>query len=356
MNAEPEVIGGHFHWQGRLTGPLGAPTFAGHVKGTEARYGALYWDQVEGELTYSPDELHFARARARRGHSSAELELSLALDNWNFSPDSAWNFDATLVGADTDDLQKLFGTSYPAHGTLSGQFHGKGTHANPEFSGLFDVTDATAWTWRFDRARGQLTIHNGEMRITNAEVRLPAHAPGAPAGLVTGNFLYHTDTKQVSFDLTGAGIPLEAIERIQTARLPLAGRLNAQLRGQGSLAAPELHATLRLMDLKLGDDVVGSFEGTVESDGHQLSTTIESAMADRTVVRQDGCDAWRRLPVAAEVTAEQIDFDSIHYVGDAPFRSDRAQPGRRAFRNCRIRSASGNARGGSESLTHHARL
>jgi translocation and assembly module TamB len=311
VNAEPQIIGGHFHWQGRLTGPLGAPTFTGHVKGTEARYGALYWDQLEGELTYSPDELRFARGRASRGHSSAELELSLSLDTWNFSPESEWNFDATLVGTDTGDLQQLLGTSYPAHGLLSGQFHGKGTHANPEFSGLFDVAEATAWTWRFDRARGQLTIHNGEVRITNAEVRLPAHAPGAPSGLVTGNFLYHTDTKQVSFDLTGASIPLEAIERIQSARLPIGGRLNAQLRGQGSLAAPELHATLRLVDLKLGDDVVGSFEGTVESDGHQLSTKIESAMAEGRLSGKLDVTLGGDYPLAGELTVEQIHFDSF---------------------------------------------
>ena len=60
-------FGGHFHWQGRLTGRLDGPTFAGHVKGTDARYGALYWDELEGELTYSPDELHLAtRPRAPR--------------------------------------------------------------------------------------------------------------------------------------------------------------------------------------------------------------------------------------------------------------------------------------------------
>ena len=135
---------------------------------------------------------------------------------------------------------------------LTGQFHGKGTRAQPEFSGLFDVSDATAGSWRFERARGQLSIRPGEVRIANAEVRLAAHAPGAPAGLVTGNLDYHTDTGEVSFDFTGAAIPLEAIDKIQMARLPVGGRLNLQAHGQGPLRAPELHATLRLIDLKLG--------------------------------------------------------------------------------------------------------
>ena len=39
-------------------------------------------------------------------------------------------------------------------------------------------------------------MRGGEVRIANAEVRLPAHAPGDRAGLLTGNFDYHTDTQR----------------------------------------------------------------------------------------------------------------------------------------------------------------
>jgi translocation and assembly module TamB len=308
-SAERQVIGGHFHWDGRLTGPLGGPTFAGRFKGTEAQYGSLYWDDLEGELTYSPDELHIARGRARRGRSSAELELGLDLDDWGFSPESAWTFDVNLVGADTDDLQKMLGTSYGAHGLLTGQFHGKGTRAEPEFAGLFDLSNATAGSWRFERARGQLSIHSGEVRIANAEVRLAAHAPGAPAGIVTGNLDYHTATGDVAFDFTGAAIPLEAIDKIQMARLPVGGRLNLQAHGQGPLRAPELHATLRLVDLNLGNDVVGSFDGRVDSDGRHLSATIDSAMASGRLAGKLDIGLGGEYPVTAQVTAERIDFN-----------------------------------------------
>jgi translocation and assembly module TamB len=308
-DAEKQVIGGHFHWDGRLTGPLDAPTFTGHFKGTEAQYGSLYWDDLEGELTYSPDELHLARTRARRGRSSADLELALDLDNWAFSPENAWTFDLNLVGADTNDLQKMLGTSYEAHGLLTGQFNGKGTRAQPEFSGLFDVSEATAGSWRFERARGQLSIHPGEVRIANAEVRLAARAPGSPTGLLTGNLDYRTGTGEVSFDFTGAAIPLEAIEKIQLARLPVGGRLNIQAHGQGPLRAPELHATLRLIDLKLGNDVVGSFDGKVDSDGRHLTATIESAMASGRLDGKLDIGLEGDYPVTAQVTGEQIDFN-----------------------------------------------
>ncbi|HXC30857.1 MAG TPA: translocation/assembly module TamB domain-containing protein [Verrucomicrobiae bacterium] len=304
-----QVIGGRFHWEGRLTGPLGGPAFAGRFKGTEARYGSLYWDDIEGELTYSPDEMHIALGRARRGKSSAELELALELDNWGFNPESEWMFDINLVNADTDDLQKMLGTSYDAHGQLTGQFHGRGTRAAPEFTGLFDLSGASAGTWRFERARGQLSMRSGDVRIANAEVRLAAYAPGAPAGLVTGNLDYHTDTGEVTFDFTGAAIPLEAIDKIQMARLPVGGRLNMQAHGQGPLRAPELHATLRLIDLKLGNDVVGSFDGKVDSDGRHLSATIDSAMASGRLAGKLDVGLGGDYPVTAQVTAERIDFN-----------------------------------------------
>ena len=308
-DAERQVIGGHFHWDGRLTGPLGGPTFAGRFKGTDANYGSLYWDDLEGDLTYSPDVLQLTRTRTRRGHSSADLELELDLDTWGFNPESTWTFDLNLVGADTDDLQKMLGTSYAARGMLTGQFHLKGTRAQPEFSGLFDLSDATAGTWRFERARGQLSMHTGEVRIANAEVRLAAHAPGAPTGLVTGNLDYHTDTGRVSFDFTGAAIPLESIDKIQSARLAVGGRLNLQAHGEGPLRAPEMHATLRLVDLKLGNDVVGSFDGKVDSDGRNLRATIESAMASGRLAGKMDMGLGGDYPVTAQVTAEQIDFN-----------------------------------------------
>lgn len=308
-DSAPEIMKGQIHWEGRLLGPLDGPTFAGHFKGTDASYGSYYWDDLEGELTYSPAELHLERTRARRGQSSADLELALDLDNWGFAPDSQWTFDVNLVRIDTDDLQKMLGTSYDARGVLTGQFHLKGTRAQPEFNGLFDVSNAKAGSWRFERARGQLSMHSGEVRIANAEVRLAANAPGAAAGIVTGNLDYHTDSGQATFDFTGAAIPLESIQKIQSARLPIAGRLNVQAHGQGLLRAPELHATLRLIDLKLGDDVVGSFDGKADSDGKHLHATIDSAMASGKLSGKVDIGLQGDYPVSAQVIAQRIDFN-----------------------------------------------
>ena len=58
------------------------------------------------------------------------------------------------------------------------------------------------------------------MRISNAEVRLPTFAPGAPAGLLTGNIDYQIVSKEISFNFAGAGIPLEAIGKFRRHVFP----------------------------------------------------------------------------------------------------------------------------------------
>ena len=314
-NAEPKVIAGRFHWQGHLTGPLARPTFSGHVIGANARYDKLSWDEIEGDMAYSPQGFSFTRANVRRDRSSAQLELSLMLDNWSFRPENSWQLDATLVRTDSDGLQALLGYSYPVHGLLSGTFHGRGTHASPELTGLFDVVDPQAWGWRFDRARGEITLHHGEVRIANAELRLLPLAvssanPPAP-GLLTGNFTYHTGDGQAIFDLTGAGLPLEGVTRIQTPRLPVGGNISFHLSGQGPLFAPRLDGSLRLIDLKLRNEVIGSFDAKVASDGTKLGLQVDSAISTGELHGNVDVSFTGAYPLTGQVTVSQLDLDPL---------------------------------------------
>jgi translocation and assembly module TamB len=319
----PEAIGGQVHWDGTITGPIGSPTFTGSVRAQQARYGSLAWDEFAGGLTYGPHEFALAHSVARRGRSTAQLDLTLALDDWTFAPDSAWTLDASVSGADTDDIQPIFGWSYPAHGTLTGEFHGRGTRADPQLTGLFDVTDLEGWGWRLARARGELAVHGGTVSISNAELRLPAApgaAPTAAQGLVTGGFAYDTANRSVKFDVTGAAIPLENISQVQLKKLSVGGQLSFELRGQGPIAAPAATGSVRIVNLALGGDTIGSFEGRVTGDGRTMSVQVSSEMSTghldgQLEVSLAGSDA-----VQGQMNFAQLDLDpfliaALHLVG-----------------------------------------
>ena len=77
-------IGGKALWNGRVLGPLVGPTFAGHVHSTDTQYDKLSWQEIDGDMEYSPDGFQLARATARHGDTTADLDLSLKFDRLEF--------------------------------------------------------------------------------------------------------------------------------------------------------------------------------------------------------------------------------------------------------------------------------
>ena len=276
-----KVITGGARWDGKISGPSGGPTFDGHVRGEAVRYNDVAFDSLEGELSYSPDELTFLRGKVRRGAVDASMELGLELDGWSFLPGNTWSADVSLQTTPVDALQQLLHSSYPLHGQLSGQFHGHGTRGAPSVNGLFDLSNGDAYGVSFNRVRGQLNLTPDEIRIANAELRLfpPEKEAGHGAGIVTGTVGYSFTDRSASVDLVGASLPLANFQKLQSPRFALDGQVSFRLKASGPIEAPKGDGTFRVVDLKVGQSVIGSFDGALSSDGHAARLELGSAMS-----------------------------------------------------------------------------
>ncbi len=300
----PTRVAGHATFDGNLVGALNAPVFSGAIKIQNAEYGRLAWDQIDGEMVYGPGEFRFDRGTARRGRSSASFDFWLGLQDWGFRPASGWSLAAELVRAPTDELQSLFGTSYPVRGLLTGQFRGRGTRATPEFTGLFDLTEIESAGLKFDRAHGQLQLTGEELSFSNMELR-------KATGRATGNFRYRFSDANIAFDAAGAVIPIASIEWLASQHFPLSGQLSFQLKGEGPWAAPVAQGTARLVDLGIGGDTLGSFEAALRSDGRRLHLQLTSAMAAGSAQGQLEIQLGGEYPARGEISIRQIDLDVL---------------------------------------------
>ncbi len=306
--AEPRRIAGRALWAGKMSGPLARPTFAGHVHAFEAQYDRLYWDEIDGEMGYSPEQFRLERTRARRGHSSATLTLWLELDDWSFLPENHWSLSVQLAGAETDELQALLGTAFPVHGLVTGQFQCGGTREDPELHGTFDVASVDAWGYQVDRVRGQLDLRHDELRIASAEI-----AKGQSR--VTGSFSYERTRQEVSFDIAATAIPLEEIKPIQTPQLPLGGRVDFTLRGQGVLPALVSAGSVHLANLRVGNEVLGSFTGQLAADGRRVHLDVNSTMNTGQARGQFDLTLGGEYPLRGELTVEAVDLDPFIQTG-----------------------------------------
>ena len=301
-DSPPLHIAGHAKFDGRVVGALSSPVFSGQASVTNAEYGTMKWDRVEGELSYGPDEFRFERGAARRARSSMTLDAWLGLRDWSFRPESTISISAELVRAPIADLQTFAETKYPVDGILTGQFRVKGTRAQPEVSGFLDVTEVQAAGIKLDRARSQLRISDEEVAVTNVELR-------KAGGRVTGNLHYRFSDRHIAFDATGAVIPLGQLEPLAKTNPPVKGQLSFQIKGEGPFAAPRAEGTARVVDLTLGEDLIGSFAANLKSDGRLLSAQLTSAMTGGSARGDLEITLAGDYPARGSLSIRQIDLD-----------------------------------------------
>ena len=304
-------ISGSARWDGKIAGPSAGVTFQGHLRGERVRYDGVVLDYLDGDLAYSPKEFALSRGRARQGEMEAGIEINLSLTKWNFLPKNDWTAELNFERVPVQSLEQLLGQSYPVNGSLTGQFHGRGTREAPTVTGLFDLADGKVYGLTFNRLRGQLNISQEEARISDAELRFfpPGKESGRGAGIITGSAGYRYADQVIFADLVGAALPLENLEKLQSVRLPVGGQVTFRLRANGPVRAPVGEGTLRVVDLRIGEVVVGSFDGKLTSDGSTAHLELGSAMTTGEVSGGYTLGLADPYPLSGKVSIKNIDLD-----------------------------------------------
>jgi translocation and assembly module TamB len=304
-------ISGSVRWDGKILGPSGGPTFQGHLRGERVRYDGVFLDFLDGDLTYSPTELSLARGHARRGEMGTDIEGTLSLTDWSFLPKNEWSADVNFEKVPVEGIEQLIGWSYPVSGLMTGQFHGHGTREEPSVTGLFDLADGKAYGLSFNRLRGQLNLLPDEVRIANAELRFfpMGKENGRGAGIITGSAGYRYADQTITADLVGAALPLENFEKLQSARLPVGGQVSFKLKASGPIKSPLGNGTFRVVDLRVGQEVIGSFDGSLNSDGRTAHLELRSAMSTGEVSGGGTVGLADPYPLSGKISIKNIDLD-----------------------------------------------
>lgn len=282
---EAARIAGSLVWDGTIAGPSSGPEFSGSFRGERVRYANVRVDAIEGNMSYSPNQLKISRGRVTRGEMQAEIDGQLQLTDWEFRPNNTWSSEMSLEKVPMDALMELAQEHYPVAGTVTGQFHGRGTRAEPMVSGVIDVSNGEAYTVPFNLLRGQLNVTPDEVRLSNAELRL--FAPGTEktggAGIVTGTVDYRFADRWLTTDLVGASLPLADFNRVRANNLPLGGQISFRLKSSGPVLQPQAQGSFRVVDLEVGTEVIGSFEGDLNADGKTAQLKLSSAMSEGAI-------------------------------------------------------------------------
>src|SRR5467141_3892768 len=304
-------ISGSVRWDGKIAGPASGPAFQGHFRGEHARYDGVFVDFLEGDMTYSPSELALEHGHGRSGDMAGDIEGTLSLTNWSFLPHNEWTAEANIEKVPAESLERLLGLALPVKGSLTGQFHGRGTRSQPSVTGLFDLADGKLYGLSFNRLRGQLNVSPDEVRVADAELRFfpPGKESGRGAGIITGSAGYRYQDQTISADLVGAALPLENLEKLQMARFPVGGQVSFRLRANGPIRTPQGEGAFRVVDLRVGQVVIGSFDGKLTSDGRTAHLELGSAMTTGEISGGYTLGLGDPYPLSGKASIKNIDLD-----------------------------------------------
>ena len=302
---------GALQWTGKITGPSEGPEFTGHFRGERVRYDEVRLDTIDGDISYSPTHLVITRGHAVRGAMKSDIDGQLVLSDWEFKPENEWSAEMNLEKVPIEALQDLARMKYPVTGVVTGQFHGRGTRAEPMLTGLFDVADAEAYTVPFNRLRGQLTVTPDEVRLANAELRFfpPGSEKTGGAGIVTGSVAYRFNENILTTDLVGASLPLANFRRVRANGLPFSGQISFRMKTNGPPERPEADGNFRVVDLQMGTEVIGSFEGDLHSDGQQMQLKLTSAMSAGAIGGEITLGLADPRPLNGTISIKNINLD-----------------------------------------------
>ena len=302
-------VGGKATWRGRVIGPLIEASFVGHVLATNPQYDHLTWDELDGDMDYSPDGFTLKNAVLRRGNASSTLTLALNFaGNWNFTPSSKWQLDAHFDRATGDDLQAVLEASYPISVEVSGDLHGAGTRAAPIVDANFIAQNVVVSGWQADRLSGDFHWEHDLIKLSNGEL-------SESYGTARGDFSYRPNEQQVEFSLTGHEVALDRIRAVQTASVPIAGRLDFDLSGGGSLLAPVAQGDLKVTNLVLRGEPEGDFAGRVVSDGQSAHLTLGSDPASERLQGDMTIGFGGDRPVSGHLSVRDFNLDPFIAAG-----------------------------------------
>jgi translocation and assembly module TamB len=302
---------GSVQWVGKILGPSDGPEFSGHFRGERVRYDNIRLDAIDGDMSYSPSHLVITRGHAVRGAMKADIDGQLVLSDWEFKPENEWSAEMNLEMVPIEAIEQLARAQYPVTGLITGQFHGRGTRAEPTLTGLLDVADAEAYTVPFNRLRGQLTVTPDEVRLANAELRFfrPGTEKTGGAGIVTGTVAYRFKDGTLSTELVGASLPLANFRRVRAGNLPLSGQISFRMKTNGLPLRPQAEGNFRVVDLQMGSEVIGSFEGDIRSDGQTMQLKLTSAMSTGAIGGDITLGLADPQPLNGTISIKNINLD-----------------------------------------------
>jgi translocation and assembly module TamB len=272
--AQPLALYGSATFSGAISGPVAAPRLTGQFHAANLRLHGSAWKQLQAHLDASQSAVDIQHGELQPVSTKSAPQGNITfsghaqLKHWSFAPESQFQLALNGQRLDAAQLAQLAGSTTAVGGTLNVDVQAQGTALNPIGQGRVELLRASV---AGEPIQSVVADFSGDGNTAHANLRLVM-----PAGAATGTLTYQPSKRSYQAQLAAHGFKLDQLQTIKARNLSIAGPLNLDASGQGTLDDPQLTATIAIPQLHAQGQTIDSV--SLQANVAQHAATVEVSL------------------------------------------------------------------------------
>jgi translocation and assembly module TamB len=303
-----------------VNGSLAAPQIKGQMDARNLRVKGSSWKVLRTAFAANPSEVTLSNgdleaappaqdAQNRRApetqtsHGRIQFSAQAKLKNWAYTPSSLIAANVSGSQISIADLERLLNKTYPVSGTLALNVAVHGSQLNPVGQGTLTVTKAKV---SGEPIQDLNVKFEGDGNTVKANLTVQM-----PAGIARADVNYFPKTEGYDTHVQSQNFRLEKLQTVRERNMQIAGGVNLNVSGKGTIKDPQLQATVEVPQLQMKKQTIQGLKFQTTVQNHVASIALDSDVA-KVVLKARGT-VGIETPYMADIRLDsgKIDFQPL---------------------------------------------
>jgi len=262
----------------------------------------LHWDELVGDLAYTPSQLRFDDAHLRHSAATLNFSGSLGLRNGQLADDAPLSLQLAMHQVSLGELDAIADRKDAVAGRLDARLNLEGPINHLRGSGEASVAHATLMQIPFDSLRAAISFHDDAFELRDILART---AGGDIHGLLAADL----KSSSIRLDLQAARLQLAQLKLPLGDQLHPEGAVNFHLTAHGPWSRPDLALTADAANIELNQQKLGELHLQANAVNGLLKASVrtESKYGSLAVDGEASLDGDRQSKWTASLHADDLD-------------------------------------------------
>lgn len=302
--AQPLGLYGTANVNATVSGSLTAPQINGQMDARNFRVKGSSWKVLHTAFTANPSQVTLSNGDLEAvPQGRINFSAQARLNNWAYTSSSPITANISGSQISIADLERLLNKTYPVSGTLALNVSLHGSQLNPIGQGTLTVAKAKVST---ESIQNLSVKFEGDGNTVKANMTVQM-----PAGTARADVNYFPKTEGYDARVQSQNFRLEKLQTVIARNMQIAGGLNLNVSGKGTIKDPQLQATIEIPQLQMQKQTVQGIKFQTTVQNHVATIALDSDVA-KTFIKARGT-VGIEAPYMADVRLDsgKIDFQPL---------------------------------------------